>query len=292
MSIPERKPERKNQPPLPTPEVFPESEQSASIKLGGPLAPEFVQMPKGAPVMQVENGKIQLDEAAYTTQIQKTKDWVREAVLTGDEHVLGILLRNIDEMEESAELRSLYEQAFAQKDPKKLQLDAVHVNLPIEGIAERSLIRDGLRSQLARQPFTFHDRNGVALDQHDDLDIVFARKEDDETKFKLIIGSKKGIIQIGFQDEKDLPADKFRPDLMNIDKDSVKDVITIPLKSAKDGEQPYAACIEIRQGALDLPTKIANEEKVQERARKKKEREDTAATAYTSSQRSRWASSS
>jgi hypothetical protein len=249
-------------------------EETAKKFLGDTLSPQIMTLSGGLRV-RFFDGQIQLDKSALETEIQRMDTTLHAAILSGDEKILTIYLRNVEQMEDDEGAKVLAERlraAFRERDPRHLQLDAIHVDDISRGIAERNLIREGLRGQIARQPFTFRDGKGRLLDAEDDVDFVFARDANDSSRFKIIVGSKKGIDTIAFPQDENFPRGMFRPDMAKVDRDEATETITIPLKASLDGNSPQAVVIEVRKGPVDLPTALAEEER-QDLRRKRAEEE-------------------
>ncbi len=236
-------------------------EGTRRVTHGGNLFPEIRPLPGSASPILIENGNIVIDKDRMLAEYERTREWLRNGVVAGDTKVLEVYLRNIvGDTDEEDELREALKSAFEAKDPNLLRFDALHINEPTAGIAQRNLMREGLRPELDRQPFTFLDRDEQVL-PFDDLDFVFARNERKPDEFKIIVGSKKGIDSFVLP-QGDLERNKFVPDLLKMEKDDDNGAIIVPLKSAKDGIQPSAPLIEIRKGPIDVMEELAKEERM------------------------------
>jgi hypothetical protein len=249
-----------------------EVNKGARILLGDVIAPQIVHLPDGSSPMKISNGVIQLDEDALNLEKKKLTDSLRSAIEAGDDKMLQIYLGNLQGDDEAlVEARNLLKEAFASKNADKLELKSLSIDLATGGIAERNLIRQGLRAELPRIPFSFKDERGQNINV-DEIDYVFSRKEGKSDSFKLIVGFSKGIRSIGVVDDlADLGDDKFQPDLLKASKDS-DGVVAIPIKEARDGTEPTATIIEIRLGPIDIVSEIRRQQ--EEGQRRKKEEED------------------
>lgn len=273
-------------------------EERRKIGLGSEFNSVVVDLPIDGPKMLLVNGEIQLDQEARLKEIEKVNEWLNQGIRDGDESVQQVYLRNLVELdnseEEKAELASRIETAFRTRDISHL-LDQLTVEIVTAGIAERNLIREGLRPELIRQPFYFKDSDGVALSGEGDLDIVISRGDDGGDKFKVIVGSKLGINTIHVPET--LPEDTFVPELAEASKDQLRDVVSIPLKKAANNSEPSIGIVEVHLGPIDLLTVISEQERkraaAKEKAKKKAEQEQSSnySPARPSPSPGRWSSS-
>jgi len=245
--------------------------KNAKILLGDMIAPQIVHLPQGSSPMKINDGIIQLDEDALNLEKKNLTDSLRFAIETGDDKMLQIYLGNLEGDDKSlSEARDMLREAFASKNADKLELKSLNIDLATEGIAERNLIRQGLRAELPRIPFSFKDDGGQNIDV-EEIDYVFSRKENGGNNFKLIIGHRRGIRGIGVPDDStDLGKDKFQPDLLKVSKDS-DGVITIPIKEAKDGTEPTATIIEVRLGPIDIVSEVRRQQEEEQKRRKEED---------------------
>lgn len=240
--------------PLTTP-----PEKKVKFFVGEGLVPEIVELPKGSLPMRIVDGVIQLDKDRLNEEKKRMGGVLKEAIGTGNEKLFGIFLRNLEAIDnkESRALIEKLKKAFSTRDPGLLKLDELRVSIATDNIAERNLIREGLRPEISRQPFSFKDKKGDTL-LPEDIDFIFVRNNK-RGQFKIIIGSKKGIETIGIPDQ--LPDDKFVPNMMKVEKDPTADIIEIPLKPAADGHEPSAVIVQIKKGKIDLPAQLDLEER-------------------------------
>lgn len=261
-----------------------EDVDSATPELDTPavISPDFaidiVELPADGPAIKIQDETIFLDKDRLKAEMVSVTDWLVGGVESGDETVLEVYLRNLPgtaSEDDVSELKSQLETAFETKDASGLKLDELHVNVVSAGIAERNLIREGIRPELLRQPFYFRDKQGNVLSGESDLDIVFARDDRRQgSGYRVIVGSRQGIDAIVIP--KELPADKFVPDMTKMTKDELRDIITIPLKQAADGTMPSAATIEIHRDPVDLIEDLARQERVEaeQEARRERDRQE------------------
>jgi hypothetical protein len=248
-----------------------EINKGARILLGNAISPQIVHLSDNGSPMKVSDGIIQLDEDALNLEKKKLTDSLRSAIEAGDDKMLQIYLGNLEGDDEAlVEAKDMLREAFANRNADKLELKSLNIDLATGGIAERNLIRQGLRAELPRIPFSFKDERGQDINL-EEIDYVFSRKEGSSDSFKLIVGFKKGIMSISVPDElTSLGDDKFQPDLLKASKDS-GGVVTIPIKEAKDGTEPTASVIEIRLGPIDIISEIG---RLQEEQKRRRDEED------------------
>ncbi len=229
---------------------------------------EISDLSAGAPIA-LKDGQLYMDRESLEQEKTKVKKALSDSIENGDHEVFLSMTAGLEssDIEELVDLGEKLEQAFASRTKNPFELKSINVDLLTDGIAERNLIREGLKPQIARQPFSFKDKDGNVLDQEKDLDFVFAKNV--KSGYKIIVGSKKGIDQI------DVPIQiengKFDPDLTKIDKDPVNDSITIPLSNAKDGTETLATVIEIRKGPINLIEILKKQEEREQKAKKPSE---------------------
>jgi len=263
-------------------EAIDDSEPKApyAIDLGEDFPTEIIDEVEGGPRVAFTDGKIQIDRKARADEIESVTEWLVEGVLNGDESVLAVYLRNlIGDEEEVAELKQKLESAFQTRDTTQLGLNSLSVNTVSASIAERNLIREGLRPELTKQPLLFRDNKGNFLFGEDALDMIIATNGsgNNSDTFKLIVGSKTGIDSISIPQE--LSADKFQPIKNDITKDQLTDVITIPVAKAEDGTEPSIGVIEVHMGPIDLVQVLADQGVNEVRARRRQADRDAAAAA-------------
>lgn len=257
-------------------------EAGRRIAVGPDFDPVITDLPLDGPSIRLEDGEIKIDKEALEAEMDSVTEWLHTGVSEGDEKVLEVYLRNLPgDDEETAALKQRLTAAFQNRDPDQLKLDELHVSMVSAGIAERNLIREGLRPELLRQPFYFRDKDGKILSGEDDLDIIFARGEGGSGDFKIIVGSKQGIDIIAIP--KELTDDKFKPDLKKISKDEYRDIISVPLKKSADGTVPSAAFVEIHRGPIDLIDELARQDRedAAERAREEERRRQEEERRYS-----------
>lgn len=230
---------------------------------------DLTDLPDGSPPFQIKSGKISIDKKRFLEEKEKVEKALEASIRTGDEHTFNKMTGGLkfaedeEQVDAYIKLRKLFDLG------KSSKLKSINVDFLTDGIAQRNIMREGLKPQVEKLPFTFMDRNGKALDHEKDLDLVFVKDKDGG--YKLIVASKKGIDEIVVPEA--FNADQFQPDFLKIDKDVVTDTITIPLKPSRDGSESYVVSVEIRKGPIDLPHKLAIEEaqEIAKRARKKRE---------------------
>ena len=230
---------------------------------------ELVDMAAEATPFRIEGNNLVIDKERFNKEREAVKEVLAEAIRKGDRAVFDKMTGGLSlaEDEEHIDLYIDLQKLFKEKSAKRL--DSINVDLLTDGIAQRNIIREGLKPQVAKLPFSFRDRSGNLLDMEKDIDIVFIRGKGEA--YKLIVGAKKGIDEIELPD--DFSPDQFQPDFLKIEKDPVADSITIPLKPTKDGSESYVTTIEVRKGPVDLPAKVAREE-VEEQTRKARKRKE------------------
>lgn len=239
--------------------------------LTGAIWLEIDKAPEGEPAFRIKKGRLFIDREALKAAKDSVKKALADSISSGDEAIFSKLTRGIESTRDE-ELIELYEQlleAFKRREKNPFKLKEINVDLLTDGIAERNIIREGLKPHIKQLPFVFRNRNGEELDRDRDVDFVFIRDKDKD--YKLIVGSKKGIGGIELPDE--LGESQFAPDLLGITKDSVTDTIIIPLKAARDGIKPLVPNIEIRKGPIDLVRIVSYEEETA-KAKKKRGEED------------------
>jgi hypothetical protein len=241
--------------------------------LVGGIFIEIEDAQEGASPVRIVDGQIRMDRKRLDEEKNNVRQALFDAIARGDEDVFGRITRSLDITTNVTliALRTKLHKAFEKQKKNFTKLDAINVSLLTDGVAERNIIREGLKPQIQRQPFIFYDNHGALLDPEKDIDYIFVKGK--RNKYTVIIGSKKGIGSIELPDV--LPDDRFLPDLGNIEKDPVTDVITIPLGDSKYGDTPLATSIEIRKGPIDIIA-IATREEMRaqaEKERKKQEKE-------------------
>lgn len=207
-------------------------------------------------VMRIGSDGIELDQQSLDKQREQVSVWLNESIISGDEKTLGIYLRNVDNRDDDAnELSDKIREAFEKNDPSVL--NSVRISGITNGIAERNLIREGIKAEIPRLPFVFRDRQGNQLNLQEDIDIIFTQKGGRGGGYKFVIGSKKGIESITFPEE--LPSNMFKPDITQITK-SDAGAIMLPIGSAADGTESPVVVVDIRKGPIDLSAAFSEEE--------------------------------
>jgi hypothetical protein len=257
----------------------------ASIEglLIGGLWIELDDAPDGAPPFRIENGKIKMDKTRLNEEKEVVKQALSDAISTGNITIFSKMTGGL-EIATDEKLIEIYielQKAFIEKSQNPFQLHSINVDLLTDGIAERNLIREGLKPQIKQLPFIFRDKNEKALDIDNDLDFIFVKEK--SNTYKLIVGSKHGIDSIELPD--DLENDKFQPDLTKVEKDPVTDAITIALTKSKSGLPPIVSIIDIRKGSVDIIQKAAREEALAQanNVRKRRSGSDDDQPSYTPS---------
>ena len=195
-------------------------------------------------------------------QIRIVKDRLLQAIKNGDENTVNRYLWYLEDRTDpqGVAMRDGLAQALKEKDPDKLELDALSINLPHQQMAERELIKRGLKDDMPRLPFTYLNDKGEAL-QENELDYVMVesgKRKDMGDGFVIMVGSKKGISAISALN--DLPKDKFQPQKDKITKDPEMGTITVPLMKASDGtESPFVA-MKIYKVPVDIQNMVYEEE--------------------------------
>jgi hypothetical protein len=229
---------------------------------------EIDDAPDGQPPLRIVDGLLHMDKKRLDEEKTVVNKALSDSIANGDIDIFTRLTRGLDFAvdKDLIVLRNKLQKAF--KKQSKTVLEEINVNLLTDGVAERNIIREGLKPQIQLQPFIFRDREGNILDPDTEVDYIFVKGKGNT--YKVIVGSKKGIA--GIELPNDLPKNVFRPDVGNIEKDPVTDAITIPLGDAKDGSSPLVTTIEIRKGPINIIEKASREEqKAQaEKVRKKK----------------------
>lgn len=258
------------------PQIIPEEIEGAEPKLAsrervlvGGIWLDLIDLPEGTPAFQIKDGKIRIDKKRFLEEKEKVEKALEASIWVGDEDTFNRMTGSLrfaedeEQIDAYIKLRKLYDGG------KSSKLKSINVDFLTDGIAQRNIMREGLKPQVEKLPFSFMDRNGNKLDTEKDLDIVFVK--DKGGAYKLIVASKKGIDEIVVPET--FSADQFQPDFLKIDKDEVTDTITIPLKPARDGSESYVISVEIRKGPINLPQKLATEEaqEIAKRTRKKRE---------------------
>ncbi len=234
------------------------------VNIGEEFNIVVTELPANGPKMALVNGEIQLDQTAREAEIESVNNWLNQGVREGDEKVLEVYMRNLVSLdateEEIAELAYKIQTAFRTQDISHL-MQQLDVSILSAGIAERNLIREGLRPELLKQPLYFKDSNGKSLSGEENLDIVISRGDKGSDKFKVIVGSKQGIGTVHIAQS--LSKDIFIPDLKKASKDPLRNVISIPLKKAADGTEPSIGVVEVHMGAVDLLAVLSEQERTQ-----------------------------
>lgn len=240
-------------------------ELGLQVTIGDAIIPEITSLPEGQS-MQITEGRVLLDRDALERAKQGVIGRLRGAIESGDEHVVAGYSWYLEDSQDPdvVALRNQIQEALQQRNAAHLQLDALNVHLPTEGMAQRQLIKEGLQREISRYPFSFRGRDGQPLNQ-EDLDFVFTRHSERPDTFKMIVASRRGIEAIAVPDPENFPQDKFQVDFASRDlaKDPNTGAMTIPLKAAADGTMPAVAIIEIRKEAVDLPAELIKKEEEQ-----------------------------
>lgn len=252
--------------PLPVAEAKkPEEELSVQkpLLIGG-IYLDLVDLPKGTPAFQMKDGKIFMDKTAFAKQQEEVKGALAKAIEEGNVEIFERLTKGLKQTGDP-DLAVLYKELldlFEKRTANPSTLKAINVDLLTDGIAQRNIIREGLKPEINKHPFVFRDRDGNPL-AGDNLDYVFVQGKNDT--YKLIVGSKKGIDSIELPDN--LTDNQFTPDLLKIEKDPVSGAITIPLKDSKDGTTPVTSFVEIHKGPIDIIARVKKQES-EEQAKK------------------------
>jgi hypothetical protein len=237
---------------------------------------EVVELAEGGPSMRLIDGTIQLDHDTHKMELANVYAWLLTGIGDGDQHVLAVYLRNIvGEDDEALQLRQKLITAFENQDTSGLELNELTVNIVTAGIAERNMIRNGIRPELAKQPVHFKDKTGKLLTGDDDLDVVIAKDPKTSDTFKLIVGSRRGIETIHIP--QNLQPDQFTPAYDKVSKDDIHNVVSIPLKAAADRTRPSISVIEVHIGPVEIVQALAQQEREaraeQDRAQQAQERQ-------------------
>jgi hypothetical protein len=246
----------------------PELASREKILIGG-IWVEISELDDNTP-FRIDGDNIVINRQKFEKEKESVTKALADSINNGDRDVFDKMTRGMAGSGDEAVL-DLYidlQKIFSEKNPKKL--DSINVDLLSQGIAQRNLIREGLKPQVAKLPFIFKDRNGKRLDLENDIDIVFVKGPVRST-YGIVIGAKVGIDEIEIP-EKIRPG-QLQPDFLNIEKDRTTGSITIPFE--KGNSERYIDTVEIRKGPIDLPAIVAREEAEEQRksARDKKIRE-------------------
>jgi hypothetical protein len=234
------------------------------------------------PIM-VREGHVHLSEEGLNREKTVVKIALSVSIEEGNEEIFTRMTKGLENTQDP-ELQDLYQnllKAFKNKTKNPFNLAEINVDLLTNGIAERNLIREALKSKITQLPFKFQNKNGELIEQ-DKIDYIFVR--DAGKKYRLIVGSKQGIAMIEVPDK--LKDDQFHPDLTKVDRNPNTDAIIFPLGSSKDKSDPIASIIEIRKGPIDIIQLAAREEleaqkeKVKQ-AKREKEKRDRKNQAYS-----------
>lgn len=234
--------------------------------VSSPILFEETDLEPGEPKIKVDaGGIIKIDRKALDEGEKSVIEYLKEAIARGDEKEIRRFLWYLEdrEDEETKAFRQQLEEAFRSKNPASLDLDSLNVVLPLRTLAEKQLIKNALREQLKKIPFSFKDHAGNLLNQDKEVDFVFIPQGD---QFKLVVASKKGIGSVALPES--ITDESFQPELMKIAKDQKAGTITIPLNKAKDGSEPMAPIIEIRKERIDLPGELLRQEEELEKQAK------------------------
>lgn len=236
----------------------------SEVNIGDYIVPQIMDLDSGK--VRLENGVIQLDQKALNEEEKSVEQWLIGSVQRGEKRTLEIFLRNIDDRDEGADqLRDKLQRAFEEKDENLLR--SLGLNNLIGSIAERNMLREYFPEELERHPFTFLDDYGEEIDSQY-INIVFTR-DPKSNDWKFIIGSKKGIASVAF--DQNLSRDKYEPDMKKAKKDKKKDILTFVLQGSKDGHVPSVPTVEVRKGYIDLvreiELEIARKEEEERRSR-------------------------
>lgn len=229
------------------------------IKLGGPI--------------KVREGHLHLSEEGLNREKAVVKTALSDSIEEGNEEIFTRMTKGLENTQDP-DLQDLYQdllEAFKNKTKNPFSLAEINVDILTNGIAERNLIREALKSKITQLPFKFQNKNGEPIEP-DKIDYIFVR--DTGEKYRLIVGSKKGIAMIEVPDE--LKDDQYHPDLTKVDRNPNTNAIMFPLGRSKSKSDPIASIIEIRKEPIDIIKLAAKEESEAQREKIKqaeKERE-------------------
>jgi hypothetical protein len=246
---------------IPATQTIPSSEidsKQPEMFIVGVITTETANLSNGAKV-SIENEIIIFDRQALDKEKEIVLNFLKDVINRGDEAEFKNFLWYLEDSEDPKiiESKKQMQKAFDNKDAGSLFLKNIQISLPTEQIAQRRLIKEKLRLEMDKYPFTFRDKLGNPLNPDTDLDFIFM-KNDDGKGFKLLIASELGIDSIDIpQDNKN---DQFQPNLNGITKSNKDERIIIPVLSAKDGSVPSVNFVEIRKGEIDLPRQLLEEE--------------------------------
>jgi hypothetical protein len=186
-------------------------------------------------------------------------DFLKNVINIGDESEIKNIIWYLEDNKnpQNIEFIKQIQEAFDNKNADSLILENIHVNLPTKEIAQRRLIKEKLRPEMERYPFTFADKLGNQLSPENDLDFVFMVNENGKS-FKIVVASEVGIDSMTVPEN--IKPNQFRPELTKASKDQKTGHIIIPILPAEDGTVPSVKIIEIRKGEIDLPQQLLEEE--------------------------------
>lgn len=257
---------------------------SRDILIGG-IWIEIDQAKEGEKPFRIIDGKIHMDEGRLTSEKEDVKKALFGSIKEGDKEIFTRMTKGLEKTgdEDLAKLYKKLKSAFRAKDFEPLlKLKSINVDMLTNGIAERNLIREALKPKIKKLPFVFYDKYGKLLDNENEVDFIFVKDKGD--KYKIVIGSRKGIGSIELPD--DLENDQYQPALEGMDIDNVTDSRIIPLRPAKDGSDPLISTMEIRMGPIDIVEQASKEESraQAEKAQQKKQDQQFQAPTYPGSQ--------
>jgi len=250
-------------------QLAPKKEKEAPrdrLLIGGICIEIDPKVKAGGPI-KVREGHVHLSEEGLNQEKAVVKTALSDSIEEGNEEIFTRMTKGLENAQ-NPDLQNLYLdllKAFKNKKKDPFSLAEINVDILTNGIAERNLIREALRSKITQLPFKFQDKNRELIEQ-DKIDYIFVR--DVGEKYRLIIGSKKGIAMIEVLDV--LKDSQFRPDLTKIDRNPNTNAIIFPLGRSKDKSDPIASMVEIRKDPIDLIQVATREELEAQREKTRK----------------------
>jgi hypothetical protein len=248
-----------------------EKENPSDRLLGGGIWIEIDSNLKPGDPIRVRKGHVHLSEEGLNQEKAVVKKALSCSIEESNEEIFIRMTKGLENTQ-NPDLQDLYQDlldAFKNKTKNPFNLAEINVDLLTNGIAERNLIREALKSKITQLPFRFKNKNGELVEQ-DKIDYIFVR--DTGGKYRLIVGSKQGIAMIEVPDK--LKDDQFHPDLTKVDRNPNTDAIIFPLGRSKDKSDPIASIIEIIKSPIDIIQLAAREElEAQRKKAKQAERE-------------------
>ena len=262
------------------------------VLLGEEFNPQVIAHDVSSKAISFRDGIIKIDEKVLKEEKDRVENWLKDSIQNGDEKCLNVFLRNlVGEDEEVIYTREKLKESFDKKDPKIVGLKSLRIYLPTEGISIRNIIRRSLDGYIAKIPFTYYDERGNILSSEDDLDVVFARKENSQN-FKLIVGSKRGVGSVGVPDETDMGEKMIVPDWSKINKKKKSSLLTIPLEKSKSSEDSDIDidCVEIYLGPVDLLQTLEKQDEIRQTIEKEKRQRSSYSPSRQNPSSGHWSS--